>query len=269
MKKLDGVEDTLFIPLTARIYTSKRFPDFFKDSEALQLEKHLPNKVIEEKSTEYYMLASVVRYNRTDGMIKEFIENHRDTQVNIVMLGIGLETVVSRIDSPKTLFYGIDMEGVIAYRKKVMTQKENEILFVGDAFEPEWLEKMDTTRPTLFVANGLFQYFREEKIVGLLKTLATRCPQGEIVFDATNEKGLTYANKYVEKTGNDSAKMYFYINDEVEFTKKIGKAQLIAVYPFFTRILDQLKKRLQFKTKVYMNFADRLNRTKIIHIRFK
>ncbi|MFC2469734.1 MAG: class I SAM-dependent methyltransferase, partial [Negativicutes bacterium] len=34
---MKGVADTLFIPLTARIYVSKRFPEYFYDKAALSL----------------------------------------------------------------------------------------------------------------------------------------------------------------------------------------------------------------------------------------
>ena len=39
---LKGVEDTLYIPLEARIYASKNFPEFFYDEKALSLEKYIP-----------------------------------------------------------------------------------------------------------------------------------------------------------------------------------------------------------------------------------
>ena len=38
MSKLDGVADTLYLPLAARIYVSKRFPEYFYDEKALSLE---------------------------------------------------------------------------------------------------------------------------------------------------------------------------------------------------------------------------------------
>lgn len=46
MGKLKGVADTLYIPLTARINISKRFPDFFYDEKALELEKEQVKQII-------------------------------------------------------------------------------------------------------------------------------------------------------------------------------------------------------------------------------
>ena len=37
MEKLDGVANTLYVPLYARIYVSKKFPEYFYDKMALKI----------------------------------------------------------------------------------------------------------------------------------------------------------------------------------------------------------------------------------------
>lgn len=51
MSEFEGVEDTLFIPLTARICVSKKFPEYFFDQKALEMEDLIKNKKIEENSS--------------------------------------------------------------------------------------------------------------------------------------------------------------------------------------------------------------------------
>lgn len=111
MGKLKGVVDTLYIPLTARINISKRFPDFFYDEKALELEKELPDDSIERNSGEYFYMASVCRYKVTDDMIRKFIKSH--DRCNIINLGAGLETAYYRIKPAKALFYEMDLPEVI------------------------------------------------------------------------------------------------------------------------------------------------------------
>ena len=53
----EGVADTLYIPLTARIFVSKRFPDFFCDRKSLELESALPGDSIGRRANEYAHLA--------------------------------------------------------------------------------------------------------------------------------------------------------------------------------------------------------------------
>lgn len=39
MSKFEGVADTLYIPLTARIYVSEHFPEYFRDDKASRMER--------------------------------------------------------------------------------------------------------------------------------------------------------------------------------------------------------------------------------------
>lgn len=43
MNKFEGVANTLFVPLVARIAISKEFPEYFYDPKALELEPLLPD----------------------------------------------------------------------------------------------------------------------------------------------------------------------------------------------------------------------------------
>ena len=51
MSKFEGVADTLFIPLTARIYMSRRFPEYFYDAKAMELADELPQDNSIEKNS--------------------------------------------------------------------------------------------------------------------------------------------------------------------------------------------------------------------------
>ena len=49
---LNGVENTLYIPLAARIYVSEKFPKFFYDEKALSLKQYIPTNSIANNTTE-------------------------------------------------------------------------------------------------------------------------------------------------------------------------------------------------------------------------
>ena len=97
MEKLQGIADTLYIPLVARIIVSKQFPDYFRDEKALELEANLPAKWqhIMLASREYENMASVARYYNIDDMTRRFIA--RNERCNIIHLGAGLDTSYHRI----------------------------------------------------------------------------------------------------------------------------------------------------------------------------
>ena len=107
MGEYEGVEDTLFIPLTGRVYVSKRFPEYFFDQKALEMESLIEGKRIERKSSQYSMIANVARSYNLDRMAQSFINLHGEC--NIVNLGVGLETSYYRIDRGNSMFFEVDL----------------------------------------------------------------------------------------------------------------------------------------------------------------
>ncbi len=134
-KKLSGVPDTLFIPLMARIYISKRFPEYFYDEKALSLENLIPQNIITEKSSEYAMMGSASRAVNMDKIVNDF--TNENDRCNVVCIGCGLETMAFRLKdlSNKAHFYEIDFPSVIENRKTVLGTLSNETLIEGNQCE--------------------------------------------------------------------------------------------------------------------------------------
>ena len=147
-----------------------------------------------------------------------------------------------------------------------MGAKENEKLIAADLFALEWAEHIDTALLSLLIVSGVFQYFREEKILRFLSDVKKRFPKGELIFDATNEIGIKYANKYVQKTGNTSAQMYFYVNDGQAFAQKCGM-ELIEQRTFYTAARKMLKRKLKLYTRIAMKVCDDGGRTISLHLK--
>lgn len=151
---LKGVEDTLYIPLAARIYASEKFPQFFYDEKALSLKQYVPTDSIDNNTTEYFYMASVCRQQTMDGKIKKFL--HKNKRGNVVFLGAGLETAYNRIGNKSANFYQVDLPNVIEVRKKVLGNAENEKLISGDMFALDWVNEIDTSLPTLISVAGVY-----------------------------------------------------------------------------------------------------------------
>ena len=264
ISKLQGVADTLFIPLAARIYVSKRFPDYFYDATALSLEKYLPDESIQKSSSEYSHLASVARYYNLDAMTKNFFAVHE--RCNVVNLGAGLETAYFRLNSQNAVFYEIDLPEVMDNRRSTFGEHTNEVLIGGDIFTMEWAQQIDKTLPTLLIASGVFQYYHEEEVMRFIQALQNAFPCGELIFDATNSKGLKYANRYVRKTGNTSATMYFFVDDGMEFARKTGTI-LLEHRTFFTDARKILGRKLGLYTRIAMKIVDKGGRAILLHLK--
>lgn len=263
-KKYEGVADTLFIPLEGRIHVSRNFPDFFCDKRAIELEPCIPSGSIRATATQYQHFAAVCRCYNMDQMVKDFLAKHADT--NVVYLGCGLETAYDRIGNRKAHFYQLDLPDVADARRKVLGCAANETIIGGDLFDLHWTEVVDCTLPTIIIASGVFQYFENEKTYQLVRTLKMHFPKGELVFDITDKSGLNYVNRFVRKTGNASAMMYGYVDRTEDFTTATG-TWLVECRPFYVDARKRLRGRLRFSTRVMMWCADRMGRTKILHIR--
>jgi O-methyltransferase involved in polyketide biosynthesis len=264
MESLQGVANTLFIPLAARVFASKKFPEYFYDEKSLSLEKYIPGDTIQKKSSEYSFMASVARYYNMDNMAKSFISRHQ--KCNIVYLGAGLETAYYRINNQNALFYEVDLPEVIDIRRSILGEHKNEILIGGDMFDTSWMHKIDRSVPSLLIASGVFQYFTEEKVIRFITTIRANFKDLELIFDAANETGLKYANNYVKKTGNTSALMYFYVNDGADFARQTG-AVLLEERVFFTGARKILSKKLGLYTRIAMRVVDDKKRAVIVHLK--
>lgn len=258
MSRLQGVADTLYIPLTARIQVSKRFPDFFYDETALALEKELPDDSIEKNSGEYFYMASVCRYKVMDDMVRQFMD--RQEKCNIVNLGAGLETAYRRLRPKNAIFYEMDLPQVIDIRRMLLGEAENEVLIGGDLFDPTWAEKIDKRLPTLLTVSGVFQYFTKEKIMKFIEQAKTMFDDAELIFDAMSSKAIGYANRYVRKTGNKDAEMHFSVDSPAAFAQECG-IKLLEQRPFFAEARRELKRQLSLYTRVAMRVVDEGSRT--------
>ena len=265
--RFQGVPDTLFIPLAARIFASERFPEYFHDEKALTLRGCIADGSIARNSSEYAFMASVARYENTDAMTKAFIQNH--PRCNIIYLGAGLETAYSRLNGPAlpgAMFYQVDLPEVIAARRELLGTGPNEVLTGGDMFAMKWAQSIDAALPSLLIASGVFQYFAADKVKGFVRGLRGAFADAELIFDATNETGLTYANNYVRKTGNEDALMQFCINDSAAFARSVG-AELIEARPFFGGARKRLRRQLKLYTRIAMRVVDDKKRAVLVHLR--
>ncbi|MCR5295715.1 MAG: class I SAM-dependent methyltransferase [Lachnospiraceae bacterium] len=267
MEKFEGVANTLFVPLAARIAVSKEFPEYFADQKALELEPCLPDDAA-KGSSQYSNLASAARYYNMDRMVMAFAGKNRGCSV--VYLGAGLETAYDRMHDklPGVNWYACDLPEVIEARRKVFGERENEVTIPGDMFRMEWAGRIDASLPTLLIVSGVFQYFHEEEIIGFIRSCKDAFPGAEMIFDATSKFGLLYTNWFIKRTGNTSALMYFGIDDSKAFAQKCGTI-LLEEKTFFPDALKILGRKLKLMTRISMKTAERKKLVRILHLKLE
>ena len=265
-KTFDGVADTLYIPLAARVYVSKRFPEYFFDPKSLELEGAIPGDSIQRGSSEYTMIASAARYHNLDQMARAYIGKH--PVCNIVNVGCGLETMFWRVgpDALDARFYEMDLPEAIETRQRILGAPEHDKLIAGNAFDLSWSGDIETSMPTLIIVSGVFQYFHNADVLGFIADAKKAFVNAELIFDTTNTKGLKYTNRYVKKTGNASALMHCAVDDPAAFAREAG-CELIEVRPFYADARRILKGKVGLYAKVAMAITDRSGRAFLLHMR--
>ena len=265
MERFEGVANTLFVPLTARIAISKEFPEYFVDKKALELERYLPDDAA-KGSSQYTNMASVARYYNMDQMVSAFAGAYE--RCNVVYLGAGLETAYDRLSGRLSgvCWYEVDLPEVIEARRTVFGAREREVTIPGDMFDMGWVREVDATLPTLLVVSGVFQYFHEDQVVGFIRSCGKAFPKAEMIFDATSTSGLKFTNWFIKRTGNASALMYFGIDDTGAFAAKCG-AELLEERTFFPDALRMLGKKLSIVTRVSMRVAESKRQVLILRLK--
>ena len=265
MEGFEGVANTLFVPLVARIAISKEFPEYFYDEEALALEPSMPDGAA-KGSSQYTNMASVARYYNMDQRVTAFASEHEGC--NVVYLGAGLETAYDRLSSRLSgvNWYEVDLPEVIDARRKVFGTREREITIPGDMFGMGWAREVDASLPTLLVVSGVFQYFHEEQVTSFIRSCSGAFPTAEMIFDATSTSGLRFTNWFIKRTGNVNALMYFGVDDGEAFARKCG-VELLEERTFFPDALRMLGRRLNIVTRVSMWVAESKRQAIILHLR--
>ena len=249
MSKLGVVEDTLFVPMLGRIYASEYCPQILYDPKALELKKKLPSGLSEQDGQSQYT----------------FLE-HRPNGV-VVQLGCGLETTYSRCDNGRSRWYAVDLPHVVEYRRELLPEPERETYLAGDAFAEDWIRQIRADvpdAPILVTAGGLFHYFEESKVVGLLR-MFTGFGEIEIVFDTVSKSGMAMMRKkYMKQVGHGDAQMFFYVDSASVLAGKIGSGvRVLAEEPYYRHIT---RTGLKLSTKVSMAVSDRFCMVKMVHL---
>ena len=182
---LDGVSETLLIPLYTRALESQRPDGLIRDEKAVELVKGMDLDFSRFKLQGHDEAAIILRTRQFDSKAREFLTRNPDAVV--VHFGCGLDTRFERLDDGRVEWFDLDLPEVIDLRRELIGGEGGRYHLVsGSAFEDAWLEAVRPFggRAFLFMAEGVFPYFEEAQIKALFLKLRDRFPGAEIVCDA-------------------------------------------------------------------------------------
>ena len=206
------------IPLYARKLCSERFPELFRDEKAMELMERLDydfgrmEKDSQSLTQSFGALEVAMRQSDLAAEVRDYLSEHPNAAV--VNLGCGLDQTAESCDNGRCNIYNVDLPNVIAVRNSLLPEGERVKNIAADLNDAGWFDRIDSTGGAIFLAAGVFYYFRKEQVKTLLHRMAQRFPGGRLVFDTAGKKAVAMMIKtWVKQAGIEEVDAFFHVND--------------------------------------------------------
>jgi SAM-dependent methyltransferase len=129
---------------------------------------------------------AVLRTREFDRTVQAFLSD--DPGGLIVNIGCGLDTRFQRVDNGQMQWYGLDLPEVIDLRRQFIIETERSKLIAGSVLDISWVNQLvvPENKSTLFLAEGVFPYFTQQEVRGLVAALKRTFSPTRLAFDATS-----------------------------------------------------------------------------------
>jgi O-methyltransferase involved in polyketide biosynthesis len=190
---LRSVPETSLMAVYIRAMESQRPDALIVDEKAVALVAQMSDDFARFEQIPMNDALKVMRNLATreyDRQARDFLARHPDAVV--VHVGCGLDSRFERVcseqpDNGRVEWYDLDLPEVIELRRKLVGGEGARHHFLAcSVFDSAWLSEIGThrPRPVLFLAEGVFMYFREAQVKSLVLTMKEHFPGAELVFDA-------------------------------------------------------------------------------------
>lgn len=182
---LGEVQETLLVPLGGRARDATAHRSILNDVRARELVDGIDYNFA--RLNRGLMLTTVLRTSVFDAWVRGFIGRH--PAGTVVEIGTGLNTRFERIDNGQVRWFDLDLPDTIELRQRFFTQTDRQTMIAGSVLDTDWLDTVNAgPGPHLFVAEGVFAYFTETQVHGVITNLAERFPGSLIAFDTYGAK---------------------------------------------------------------------------------
>ena len=266
------VQETLVIPLFGRLVCSERFPELFSDPEAERICSSLDydfaekRKKMESPAGLFGALEVAQRQFDLRWEAELYLNEHPEAAV--VNLGCGLDDTFSKCDNNMCRGYNLDLPDVIRIRNELLPAGEREENMACDLNDYGWMDRIDAGQGAVFLASGVFYYFRKDDVKRLFAEMAERFPGAVLVFDSCNERGAKLMRKtWLKEAGITDVGAYFALDDEKEPETWSSRFASVTARSYMRGYRDIYGSVSMFH-KLMIRFCDSLVNMKIIKIVF-
>ncbi len=231
--ELTGVAETLLLPLYIRARESRRPDAIVKDQRVEDLIDRLNYDFSGFKFDKEDEVGIVLRVRQFDHYARDFLV--RNPRARVVHLGCGLDSRCERVDNGLLEWYDLDLPQVIDLHCRLLGgERPRYHLLACSIFDKPWLEELsaEEARPTLFLAEGVFQYLDEIQLRPFVLELCRRFKGAELVFDGFSRL-VAWANNRLLGRLKVRARYGFAITNGKDLESWGGGIRLLEEWRFF------------------------------------
>ncbi len=226
----DAIAETLLLTVALRAFDTRQQQPILGDGKSVELMQQIDYDFERfAKGSLMSRLGTNVRLKYFDTCARGHIAEHK--QPVIIMLGCGLDSRYDRLDGDsRAVFYELDLPEVIALRKKLLPETDNNHQLGYSMFDPAWMKQIKNAHPDgnfLFIIEGVLMYFAETQIRSLLCTIADTFPGAVICCDVLS----VWASKNTKRHDTlrkMQASFKWGLDDDKELTRWHPRLQLVA-----------------------------------------
>ena len=246
---LTGAQKTLLITLYAKALDSRSKHSILNDKKA--------DEIIRSIDFDFEHAAGfgnkeilVVRAKQFDDWVGEFLKSNPNAIV--LNLGCGLDSRILRVNPPSSaLWFDLDFPEVINERRNYYSDLDNYRMIGSSITDSEWLEMIPKDRPSMTVADGVFEYLTRDEVKTLFGRLTDHFPSGEIAFDAMSSAAMERGRSRLKEVFGAEHK--WAVDDLREVDNLNPKVKRIDSFSVFG---SKYVSKLPIKSRIMYGFAN-------------
>ncbi|CDR61806.1 class I SAM-dependent methyltransferase [Staphylococcus schweitzeri] len=250
MKQLDGIPESMIIPLIARAKEYENEKPIIKDALSKKIFDGLDDMYKNVTCDDMSQIGISIRSVLIDCVTKRLIKDNKD--LIVVNIGCGLDTRFQRFNKEKISWIDLDVPESIEIRKTFFKETDSYKMISKSMLDYSWIEDvknynfLNSKSNILFIFEGVLMYFDESVMTKLLHIIIKKFADHNLTF-AIEFCSKTIANntkrhQSVSKLSSQPVFKYGY-NDLKEWHKVLpSKIKVINEYNYF----DYYKKRWGF-----------------------
>lgn len=261
------VQETLLLPLAARVAESKRSHGAVNDPKSIEVAQKINfnYRKVAKDITPLGVVSLAYRARRFDELIRDFLEQH--PKGIVLTLGAGLDTSYYRCDNGQAKWFDLDLEDSLALREQLLPPPNDRVQYLRKSlFDISWIDDIGDIQNGLFIqVAGVLPYLEEEDVKNLITILSKKLSGATMIFDAVSSFGALMVGNLIYAAGMKEAHLKWKVLNARDLEKWSEHIQADSE-PFFKYLPK--KNRGGFINDQIMMVNDFLRIAQIIQLKF-